>query len=130
MFAGCLQACTSPQDFLRSVSHSVPISQHSKNPSSVYRDQNTFSTDCRGVGTTNALEKKHYNNRERYSRMTPEQRDLYLRRNREYKRIRRQNQYTKSDATQSAVIHTITSNYGDAGSSTQTITKRKGIFLI
>ena len=130
MFTGCVQASSSAQGFVQSVGDSVARTQHSVNLFAVYSDHNTSSIECRGAGPTNALEKKRYNNRERYLRMTPEQRDVYLQRNREYKRSRRQNHDTYSDGMQSAGSHTSRSSNGGTNSSTQTSKKTKGIFLI
>lgn len=39
----------------------------------------------KGITGRNASERKRYRDRERYVTMTPEQRDAYLQRNREYK---------------------------------------------
>jgi hypothetical protein len=45
--------------------------------------------ETKGVIQMSSSQCKHYRDRDRYLRMTPDQREAYLQRNREYKRMRR-----------------------------------------
>ena len=69
------------------------------NPSGISIQSNTPSTGHVSL-PTNASERKRYRDRERYLRMTAEQRAAYLQRNREYKR-RRKNPVEVSNNVQS-----------------------------
>jgi hypothetical protein len=71
-------------------------------PSGVSIQSSNPSDGHKGIIGRNASERKRYRDRERYVMMTPEQRDAYLQRNREYKR-RRKNHDAFSDGVQSAV---------------------------
>uniref|UniRef100_A0ACD5VYB2 Uncharacterized protein n=1 Tax=Avena sativa TaxID=4498 RepID=A0ACD5VYB2_AVESA len=55
---------------------------------SIAREQNYPKTDTKGVIQMSS-QRKRYRDRDRYLRMTPDQREAYLQRNREYKRMRR-----------------------------------------
>jgi len=54
----------------------------------IAREQNYPKTDTKGVIQMSS-QRKRYRDRDRYLRMTPDQREAYLQRNREYKRMRR-----------------------------------------
>jgi hypothetical protein len=50
------------------------------------REQNNRLTEAKGVIQMSSSQRKHYRDRDRYLlRMTPDQREAYLQRNREYK---------------------------------------------
>lgn len=71
-------------------------------PSGVSMQSSTPSTGHEGIISRNASEHKRYHDRERYIRMTPQKRDAYLQRNREYKG-RRKNHDACTNGVQSAV---------------------------
>jgi hypothetical protein len=74
-------------------------------PSGVSIQSSNLSAVHESILPRNASEHKRYHDRERYMRMTPEQREAYLQRNREYKR-RRKNHNVCSDGVQSAASQT------------------------
>uniref|UniRef100_A0ACD5WX80 Uncharacterized protein n=1 Tax=Avena sativa TaxID=4498 RepID=A0ACD5WX80_AVESA len=55
---------------------------------SIPREQNNPLTETKGVIQMSSSQRKRYRDRDRYLRMTPDQREAYLQRNREYKRMR------------------------------------------
>ena len=52
-------------------------------------DQYRYLTEETGAVPTDPSQRKRYRDRVRYMQMTPQQREAYLKRNREYKRIKR-----------------------------------------
>ena len=107
VFTGCLQASNSGKNLLQSVGHPIIRTQNSLNPTDLCTETITSSVQHGGTVTKNASELKRYRNRDRYWSMTPEQRDAYLQRSREYKK-RRRISGTNSDIVQSAVGQTTT----------------------
>jgi hypothetical protein len=71
-------------------------------PSGVSIQSSNPSHGHKSIIGRNASERKCYRDQERYVTMTPEQRDAYLQRNREYKR-RRKNHDAFSEGVQYAV---------------------------
>lgn len=51
---------------------------------------NNHLTETKGVIQMSSSQRKHYRDRERYLRMTPDLRESYLQKNRVYKRMRRE----------------------------------------
>jgi hypothetical protein len=91
------------------VGHPIIRTQNSNNPTYACRETITSSAKQRGIAPKNASEIKRHRNRDRYWRMTPEHRDAYLQRNREYKR-KRKSSCTNSDIVQSAVSQATTTH--------------------